>query len=67
MPETPKVSLKKSVWKAVKVAILFAIGRQLNVDTLVSIVPPEVTNLTVGAILVGLLNYVKTKFSIRWI
>ncbi len=58
MPEKT-YSFKTTLLKMVKYFILFSI------PFVIDILPNDVLNMTVGAILVGILNWVKVKFGLR--
>ena len=54
-----KADWKKSVWKAVKVIVLVYFGSKVTPDQITSILPDDVAKLTIGALLVGALNFAK--------
>ncbi len=58
MPEK-EYSFKTTLLKMVKYFVLFSI------PFVIDILPNDVLNMTVGAILVGILNWVKVKFGLR--
>ena len=64
MAETTKYDFGIGLSKVVKYFVLFALPQ--FVDWFI-IAYPEAAQLTVGAILVGLVNWLKIKFDLKWL
>lgn len=59
--------LSISSWKVVKVLLLLWLGVKMTPEQLVAPLPDNIENLTVGVLLIGLLNYLKHTKLAEWI